>query len=934
MYYADYPMLESIGSQSVTLDAVGGISQHGNVNISLDAGSGIHDPIRVLRLDQGTLNARLKSSVLATDIPVFVETTTSVASWPGGLGIIPEFHIGQECFQALSVDAGVAPFGFSNVTRAMGGTKKQSHIVQSDIGSYPLITPFARSWRGRRATLSYAPTGSATYTEYASGFLTGPPTLSDDGLMLYLTIAPLTSILDMELGTYSTTTLVDGWHYFTLGRGDSIYRQDHVAQGDLWSATCSAGALTLQPDIVVDYDTILEGADFSAVLASGLRPHVMVYNNSGWDSDGETAASATVGSPCTITLDENLPFAVDPGATILNADSFDWSSISIPQGLQKWPQIAVDTINANWHQTVVTPGAVVSWTDWAITDNGGDVGWNLLHRRTSTLPGHKVDSRFRPNWEFARQTRGVPSTLDLSPSTQLWYGLQLCSKDAVWYDSRDEGDGIIALGSKTWTFDQLVTKIEVLPVFTQRSEATAIRGPASAYYQTGEPVFLAVDDVFRGTMPSQAWVRVAWEQGGEDLVTYARISSVAPVLDPVDGVTVLGYLYTLAAGSEYRVRSFGNWDGKTCTISAVPMIRGGLSADVYTALMMSGSGDTVYASDGTDNTQPFGCGLDSSEVFLNGIRQNPGGTWTFDFTEAFKLRDILDPMLKADGLILRQEGLHRLKLSTSPIGAPGLPVTLISDADIAAAGAVRTVTDDNVICETQISYSYYDCKPTGKGRIIDQSAVNDAGGDVGSPLKLELRGFVPGSVSDAEVYLRDISTGILSRLSQSRRVWTVTLAWPPPEGLYVGSSVEVDLVGAVSLDGTRGIGSTSGSGRAIGRVTSIIQAPDAVQTTLTITGWAGSGAGWAPGSFVASVTSPTVFVVSAGDGVWFAKPDTIECIQAGNYSGRVTRTISAVSGDTITTTAAHLLSAGDSIRTVPPAAGFCVVGPTTGQTWL
>jgi hypothetical protein len=221
-----------IGSQRMSLDEAGGVSNYGGVSVTLlsrgDRATA-SDPVRQLgRVSRqgATAWTKLAETLQHDDAaPATVEVVDSLAAWPT-VGGLYYFHVGLEMMTATGVAAG--PNRFTGVTRAVVSSRPQEHLYSPSRALQPVVTSEPTSWRTRRARLLCAPiTGRALaaddYAEVIRGYIDRTPALERDGLSLSLTIAPLTMILAQSVGGESASThLTRGWHRFEPGVGDSF----------------------------------------------------------------------------------------------------------------------------------------------------------------------------------------------------------------------------------------------------------------------------------------------------------------------------------------------------------------------------------------------------------------------------------------------------------------------------------------------------------------------------------------------------------------------------------------------------------------------------------------------------------------------------------------------------------------------------------------
>ena len=220
------------------------------------------------------------------------------------------------------------------------------------------------------------------------------------------------------------------------------------------------------------------------------------------------------------------------------------------------------------------------------------------------------------------------------------------------------------------------------------------------------------------------------------------------------------------------------------------------------------------------------------------------------------------------------------------------------------------------------------------------SERNDAGGDNGEPLKLDLPGVQVTGEGNQIQAAAEIVADLRSRVGIPRVRWVF--------------SIRADMLGATGL----GLGDvvTVTSSYAVGIVpsTPVVNVPcrivgrkrDQWKNTLEleVRPFPGVTAGWAPSALVTATPSGASVSVSAAtysdngtDASWFTAGDKVCCFSPGAWSARTNLTILSVVGNLITFTANHLGAAGDIIRTddyvtaVTNQEGFAFLADADGE---
>jgi hypothetical protein len=256
---------------------------------------------------------------------------------------------------------------------------------------------------------------------------------------------------------------------------------------------------------------------------------------------------------------------------------------------------------------------------------------------------------------------------------------------------------------------------------------------------------------------------------------------------------------------------------------------------------------------------------------------------------------------------------------------------VITDADILADGQCVSTVDGRVVRSYRIESDHDAAGEPGRvTTYVDSDAVDATGGDAGEQMTLDLRHIrLDGGGADAAVLLLPVIQHLRRRAGVPRVRYQVAVSADHVGALEVGVGDTVTLTcsSAVGIDGTLGL--TSEPCRVLGVERDWLG--NRVQLTLGAAGLRPSG--WAPSLRVASVSSPTVVVVSANQYTsavcprtgeaqtdigrtslaYFAVGDKVRCIPAGAWASGGEVTITVIAGNTVTFGAAHGLAAGDDI---------------------
>jgi len=937
--YRDVEALVSVGPIRGSIDETGAVAKQSPVEVTIRArdasyagrapGDAMVDPVSTLRriTPRGsTLRTRLAASLPHSLAVTDIEVDDDVSAWdlPGLI------YIGQEALWADSAAGDGTdgdPWRFVDCTRAVARTQVQAHVRDAARGLHPFVTSAPVTWRGRRAAIyvsAVSPDGLALgWRQYWRGLLDHDPEVSADALTISVRVAPLTSVLGWRLqaggASEMRTTFVRGWHYLGPDAACEVDIQLHAPVGCvLKTQVQAAGGGNLEVYDLDGYASVVAATDVT--LPDG-HPRRTQLRNQANVEDYPTGFTA----PDTIEVDPAGPLAA---ATYL---------ISTPQ-TESTPLRLIDQPPGGTHELVRW------WSRVQDVCNFGVAWQSDYHPESDTWGASLIDTevgrlarvliapmaqgwllRGLLNWEPHNPPVEV-HPIPLERRLGCWLGICLAPPDALQAIRGGSIDAAINPPSPLLTIRRSSSA-------DGQWDQTPIIGIPDVWYQPGEhylgPV---VDDIYTGTGGATQWVRVTGVDTdvevaikGSTLVQDSEGADVGYVLEvdrAVDGGRGRGGpILQMAGDSPFVVTPSLRADGVT-------------AAEFLLSLLLSGTG--AGTNDADYDVLPYGCNLARAEVNVESFEALAlpealaAQTWRGDPTKtiADQMRSIL--MLAGAQVVQRwSQEWNSWQLALVPLGVVNGSdaVASIEDGDIRVDGRPRLSTDGRVVRVYTIRVNH----PIGDGEpdeatFIDADAIAEQGGDAGEPLELDLVGIrVEGGAGDIlQAFIPSLS-GIRGRLGYTRARWSIAVDSDVEELLTIGEGDVVRLTAddALDIDGTIGT-----VGRAC-QVLAVTRDLNRRRLDLDLVPRPGEAAGYVPAMQVQSVTDADTVVVKANkytsdrhpvtqapqtDAEYFAAGTPVVCVPAGDWAGRTATTILTRVGNTITTAAAHGLSAGDTIR--------------------
>lgn len=952
MDYGDVEAIVEVGQQSDRLAEMGGVSQVGGLTVTLasrGAQAGTGDPASVFlrtgyrgvtSAQRAKLTATIEHGTTVSGGVVYVDR--SLSGWPTISANRYLFFIGSECFQATGTASG--PDRFTGVTRGVALSRNSQHTVDPARSLAPWVTAHPTTWAGRFARLRAAHvTGralvDADYVEVLRGIIDTDPDVSDDGLSVTVHLAPLTAVLKYKVGgDQQVTRLLHGWHRFTAGAGAEVVHAQVAEVGQVYDDTCSAANAGANQNVNA-YALHLAYSDDS--LADG-HPRVLpVHINNGGPA---LAVTAHAGAP-TLTFSAAPVSATAIGTPLQNALAvemkvFDLSTLAQPVA---WPHDALQAIAADWSPGVVA-GATGAWCDVRPMADGPDGPAVSALINADIAPRGAVWLHFRADWssveqDYVEAAASLPGNdyrrdwLDVA-----WYGLDFAEPDDPlrWAPTFGGASSEAIIDAPPWTRTHgWVRKVEVTRYREGDAGAAtyAIRGIADAFYQTGEPVFLAEGHILGTGVAGSQYVRVKWHEGEEELSQVFPVTAVDVEENP--DATAVGYAYTLSETVRLGVRSFGDWPGlPRAEIRPAAVFSADPARTVLLQLLHSGRGNG--SNDATWDNLPFGANLKTADVDQGSFERRAASgiadVWTFVLADEAAVEEHVTPILRATGSSLAMrvnpaDGTSRLTLV--PVGHEHEldTVATITSGDLLVDGRPTTSRDAKCITKWVLELNFgRDGKPGMVVTYNDSDAIAERGGDNSGSETIKLRGLEVGSAGDALAEQLDLIQGLRKRFGTPRVKYRFSLHGGWAFRLAIGDVVKLTAPDAFGYDGSRGI--TSLPMRITARTVDWMGGRVEVEAVA----YAVKTSGYAPALRVAAVVSGTVVTVAANafsaalhpttgatqkDVDFFAVNDAVYCVPRGNWTGKTARTISNISGNDVTLSGAHGLAVGDTIRPQP-----------------
>jgi hypothetical protein len=936
MTYRDVEAVLSLGPESCSVDEVDATVEQSPVSVRLLARgaalSPLHatttartvDPLSTLRRigpRGATSRTTLGATLISETGPSVITCTSDISAWTGLI------HCGLEALHVTGAGTGSALD--LDVARGVAYTRIARHVWQPSRGYQPAVTREVTAWRGRVCIVQAAPVANGvrvgSYAEVWRGVLDREPSLAADGLTLELRIAPLSALLRQRLSSGATsTTLVRGWHYIVPGQGSRVTHDQIFEVGEAYQSQYVVVAGTAE----VDAKCYRAHERLTDITLDSDHPRggQLICDTGGASTTHAVTARAIIGaapSSNRLTADPVAPAPFGTTFGFLTSPYLEEPctlDLVDPTGtgeLVRWPERALQVIAGTY-------AAAVTWNDarhdcdrWRIATTQGRLG------RWARVELSQDGSGWL--WRAGLIVGGAA----FSPLSLRWQpGQQVC----VGVDFRAPNDDSKLVDIEGQSFASRRERVSE-DVDLRALARIPCRGPALAWYQGSETRLLVADDVYSGAGQQQT-LRLSGgdENNGTGNGIDVGVTASSAVNDPDTG-DLVGYLLTVAHvdnPNRYII-------DRNTPITVTPQARSqGVDPGILLLrLLQSGGGGQVH---GAYDVLPYGAGLDDDDMLEDSFSAlpmpEPLRGVSADVSGSSTVADVMGGVLTLIGAAVVQRWADgRQRLVCTPIGpAPSADaVMVITDADILADGQCVSTVDGRVVRSYRIESDHDAAGEPGRvTTYVDSDAVDATGGDAGEQLKLDLRHIrLDGGGADAAVLLLPVIQHLRRRAGVPRVRYQVAVSADHVGALEVGVGDTVTLTcsSAVGIDGTLGL--TSEPCRVLGVERDWLG--NRVQLTLGAAGLRPSG--WAPSLRVASVSSPTVVVVSANQYTsavcprtgeaqtdigrtslaYFAVGDKVRCIPAGAWASGGEVTITVIAGNTVTFGAAHGLAAGDDI---------------------
>ena len=344
------------------------------------------------------------------------------------------------------------------------------------------------------------------------------------------------------------------------------------------------------------------------------------------------------------------------------------------------------------------------------------------------------------------------------------------------------------------------------------------------------------------------------------------------------------------------------------------------AGEVILQLLESGGGGAI---NGAYDLQLTGCNLNASMIdeqsFLS-LNSASGITdWMFSLpADELTLREILDPMLKTMGacIVMNRDSFNpRISLVLLGHEADEDQISL-SDSDFLASKPPYWSNFEDIVTQFKFRYDMHQEEPTT--RIVNNyDAINRLAGETKS-MELDLYGITSDILggTNASDFLENFlpTYARLFRLyGQAVRMWHLSIGTGKGLALDVGSYLKI------SSDFLKGYTDAYGVSNKIAMVQSISIDLMGEGTELKLIHLGDSSPSWNASAKIATIINTTTIEIEAdfysdADINYFKVGDIVDYVLQGSEATTLTKTIASISGNQITFTATHGMSAGGIIQ--------------------
>jgi len=896
--YSNVEAISGVGSYQADIDPAGGIANYSPLTVTLSTSRlrGTSSDPHVVFGRCGPRSTDVQKAQVSTSIyHDFPSVVINVDYDFTSLSFPRVMHIGAETVRVLSATSSTLTID----TRGVGRTPIQNHVSTLGGTNVPEIFTEIISFRGRKASLYMAqrrPDGSISdFTEIINGFIESSPSIEDN--TVNLSLVPLTALIDNIVSEASIkTSLVHDYHNFSnqgslLEYGVVCIDSDpFVFNGSTGSPTLTIASVDNPLDLPNAFDPSLDPSNngtyyihprYPELINSEGRlfPHTVTTSQMTYDN-GNFSYNTLMDS----TVKDRRVKVLTPRAEI--------KSYQITQGVQRFPQIINDVLDAN--QTGLATGTDGSWLEWNIAD---DTGLSIKSNVNKTTADCNI--LFFSSRSALRQFEeaiGVPPvgiwndtqsggyyTEDLN---RLYYPLDLWGFQGEGRNFPD--DPTVQHGSNNERPNQFYA-LWIGPDQDDQSKRVDIKGIAKAYYQNGEPTILVQDDL---GLPSSYTAGVSYdiEVNYYDRRRDEQLIQVFPISHQTTASysgTDVGYLLHIVPPFASSLRSsFGDWDGYEPTeIYLSTRLRSLTPGQAILRLLQSGGGGTI---NGAYDVSSIGLNLDQSEIDVNSFLQYesiPNLTIDLDLrAEGSNFRDILTPLLQTMGavLVMRRTRDGRSKIALQPMGMDQVNAAniTINEGDWLSNPPPTWDTYEDIVTQVEVKFDYdvIEEKLRTVRSFNNQEAINRYGGER-SKISLDLYGVssssIGSSAGDSFSYFLPVVSRIFNLLSNPLRVWRGSI------GTGKSALIDIGRYALVSSPLLKGYSPEYGVTNGVGFIRSIRQELMSEGCEVEILSSGSNTASWHDSGRVSAIVNTTTVYILEGA---FAETNLIgEDVKASDF---------------------------------------------------
>lgn len=835
-----------------------------------------------------------------------VEVTKDVSAWtlPGVI------HLGHEVIWANAAAGNGTPgnyYRFTGCVRGADNWVSQEHPVDTATNERPEVTSDVTTWRGRHASIHVAALDGAgvpiDWECYWEGVIESVPTC--DGPTCTLRIAPMSAVAAYKLGVgplARTAKSVGGAHQFRVGKCDRLDLSMRISLAGFpgWAVAAdgATGVVTLWADAADSLDTI------------GRTPTVEWEGHSWATAEHDTATawanpvlSFGAFSPLAQLVEDELAAGHPTFISTRVGKVFPTRCPLVlvdPAGaadqVVAWPRRLMDVINTpqTW-QTVIA-----CWAD------PNDTGRQNRMTHISLAP-------VGDSWALIATVQAAgPNGASAEVSTLR--GSNHCVGGWLIGETADDVRGEKTAnrpGGRSIPWDMDITSLETV----SPSQRYMHQGPAAWWYQSGEP--------YIGPFSADIYT------GGGSKQQIEVIGSGDPVRMWINGSTSASHPETGATVYWFAVV---NPDNQRTIVQmpsdqplSVQVVAAAYDSDpgVYMLkLLVSGTGDGDNSA--SYDVMPIGCNLPTRAVdFASFTRLAAPGPLMGQDYEAVRGKSIAEQcagLLLASGAQIASvydSSLDSWQLALVSMGALDVraSVLTLTDSDLEARNGRDPVTTeiDGRTVRAYVVKLNYSGDTAEEVNVSCSVETNAAGSDSGQPLVIDLPGVHVTSVGGRAQAAAEIIADARTRVGVPRIRWRCAIRADMPGAIAIGVGSVVTLTSAYA----RGIDPTTSASGTVCRVVGFRRDLESNRLELELRPFPAYVGGWAQSAVVTAVPSVNAVTVdadtySSADAASFEAGDVVNIFAPGDWANRVKKTVTGVSGNTLTIVG-HGASVGDII---------------------